>query len=64
MGKRILKECTEKGKTDLVKQVLADTNKLTNLTKNTAEILIMQLNEKLNTEEKPAISISDDMLPF
>ena len=61
--KRILKECTEKGLTDLAKQVLTDTNKLQNLTKNTAEILISQLNEKLKPSEN-TISISDDMLPF
>jgi len=61
--KRILKECTEKGLSDLAKQVLTDTNKLQNLTKNTAEILISQLNEKLKPSEN-TISISDDMLPF
>lgn len=47
----------------IAKQVLLDTDKLTKVTKNKAEIIINQLTEKLN--EKPVtISITDDELPF
>ena len=60
--KNLLKDLSAKGKGDIAKQVLADTNMLKNVSKNTAEILINQLTEKLN--EKPTISIDDDMLPF
>lgn len=61
--KELLKDVSAKltdGK-EIVKQVLADTNKLTNISKNQAEIIINQLNEKLNVK---TISISDDQLPF
>lgn len=47
----------------IAKQVLLDTDKLTKVSKNKAEIIINQLTEKLN--EKPVtISITDDELPF
>lgn len=60
--KNLLKDLSAKGKGDIAKQVLADTKMLKEVSKNTAEILINQLTEKLN--EKPTISIDDDMLPF
>lgn len=47
----------------IAKQVLADTNKLTNVSKNTAEIIINQLTEKLNAQPQ-SIDITADMLPF
>ena len=63
--KELLKDVSAKladGK-DIVKQVLTDTNKLANLTKTSAEIIINQLTEKLN--EKPTLSLTDnDDLPF
>lgn len=47
----------------LAKQILTDTNKLTNVSKNSAELIINQLNEKLH-QKTDVISIDDNDLPF
>lgn len=60
--KKMLKELREKGMSDIVQQVLLDTHLLKEVSKNQAEIIINQLNEKLSAT-KP-IEITDDMLPF
>jgi uncharacterized protein YaaR (DUF327 family) len=60
--KKMLKELRDKGETELAKQVLMDTHLLKDVSKNQAEIIINQLNEKLSATKQ--ISISDDMLPF
>lgn len=60
--KKLLKELTEKGMSDLSRQILMDTHLLKDVSKNQAEIIINQLNEKLSAT-KP-IEITDDMLPF
>ena len=60
--KKLLKELTEKGMSDLSRQILMDIHLLKDVSKNQAEIIINQLNEKLSAT-KP-IEITDDMLPF
>ena len=60
--KKMLKELRDKGETELAKQVLMDTHLLKDVSKNQAEIIINQLNEKLSATKH--IDISDDMLPF
>ena len=60
--KKMLKELRDKGETELAKQVLMDTHLLKDVSKNQAEIIINQLNEKLSNTKH--IDISDDMLPF
>ena len=60
--KNLLKDLSSKGKGDIAKQVLTQTNMLKDVTKNTAEILINQLNEKLGEEK--LIAIDNDDLPF
>ena len=60
--KNLLKDLSNKGKGDIAKQVLTQTNMLKDVTKNTAEILINQLNEKVGEEK--LISIDDSDLPF
>lgn len=64
--KELLKEVSSKvpdGQA-LAKQILTNTNKLTNLSKDKAEIIINQLNEKLKPSYSQTISIDDDQLPF
>lgn len=63
--KNLLKEVSANvpGGSALAKQILTDTNKLTNVSKNSAELIINQLNEKLH-QKTDVISIDDNDLPF
>ena len=63
--KNLLKEVSANvpGGSALAKQILTDTNKLTNVSKNSAELIINQLNEKLH-QKTDIISIDDNDLPF
>lgn len=63
--KNLLKEVSTNvpGGSALAKQILTDTNKLTNVSKNSAELIINQLNEKLH-QKTDIISIDDNDLPF